>query len=217
MPCGGADDPGIDADVSGLSSPDDRDHADRCLPVLLRVRGLRRVTAPEAGRLLCVLLVRLGGVPAETGRREARLLLSEGSGEPTDWDAVESGSPRPRVILKTVKRPLLTFLLVLVLGVQGPLVAYASSVADASRVGSGVSTGTPASPAEAQSQATPDSCCPGGGPAGNCCFTSCLASAGALASPVPVRWVGRALPPIVPDAPSFTSRGDAPLIRPPIP
>ena len=41
------------------------DHAHGCLPVLLRVHELRRAAASEARRLLRVLLVRLGEVPAD--------------------------------------------------------------------------------------------------------------------------------------------------------
>ena len=40
-------------------------HADRRVPVLLRVYELRRAAASEARRLLRVLLVRLGEVPAD--------------------------------------------------------------------------------------------------------------------------------------------------------
>src|SRR5439155_591901 len=38
--------------------------------VFLRVRGLRRAPAPEGGRLLRVLLLRVGEVPAEASRRD---------------------------------------------------------------------------------------------------------------------------------------------------
>src|SRR5262249_36866274 len=43
-------------------------HADRCLPVFLYLQRLRRDTAAEAGRLLRVLFLRLGSVPADPGR-----------------------------------------------------------------------------------------------------------------------------------------------------
>src|SRR5205807_9869739 len=41
--------------------------APRCLPILLRLCRLRRAAAPERRRLLRVLLVRLGALPAEAG------------------------------------------------------------------------------------------------------------------------------------------------------
>jgi len=47
-------------------------HADGCLPVFLRVHRLRHAAAPESGRLLRVLLVRLGAVPADAGRARGR-------------------------------------------------------------------------------------------------------------------------------------------------
>src|SRR5262249_35884684 len=43
-------------------------HADRCLPVFLYLHRLRRDPAAEAGRLLRVLFLRLGSVPADPGR-----------------------------------------------------------------------------------------------------------------------------------------------------
>src|SRR5262249_34661986 len=44
------------------------DHADRCLPVFLYLHRLRRDAAAEAGRLLRVLFLRLGSVPADPDR-----------------------------------------------------------------------------------------------------------------------------------------------------
>jgi hypothetical protein len=44
------------------------DHANRCLPVFLYLHRLRRDTAAEAGRLLRVLFLWLGCVPADPGR-----------------------------------------------------------------------------------------------------------------------------------------------------
>src|SRR5207237_5208619 len=43
---------------------EDRNHADRRLPVFLRLHRVRRAVASEARRLLCVLLLRLGALPA---------------------------------------------------------------------------------------------------------------------------------------------------------
>src|SRR5262249_61845481 len=42
-------------------------HADRCLPVFLYLHRLRRDPAAEAGRLLRVLFLRLGSLPADPG------------------------------------------------------------------------------------------------------------------------------------------------------
>ena len=54
------------------------DHADRCLSVLLRMHRLRHKAEAKVGRLLRVLFLRLGAVPADSGRargRERRGLL----------------------------------------------------------------------------------------------------------------------------------------------
>ena len=60
------------ADLSALRLRPAGNHADRRLSVLLRVQSVPRDAAPEAGRLLRVLLVRFGEVP--TGPATARLL-----------------------------------------------------------------------------------------------------------------------------------------------
>src|SRR6267143_3417635 len=49
-----------------MRAPQARDDAHRLLPVLLCMPGLRYAAAPQAGRLLRVLLLRIGQVPFET-------------------------------------------------------------------------------------------------------------------------------------------------------
>src|SRR6516162_5182612 len=66
-------DPGIHDHVPGLRYDKDRDHADRGMPVFLRMHGLRRAFAPQAGRLLRVLLLRVGALSADTGGRDTDL------------------------------------------------------------------------------------------------------------------------------------------------
>jgi hypothetical protein len=44
----------------------DRNDADGCLHLLPPVHGVRNDVAAEAGRLLCLLLLRLGSLPANT-------------------------------------------------------------------------------------------------------------------------------------------------------
>ena len=61
-------DPRICNHLSALRHREIGDHADRCLPVFLYVHRLRRDAAAEAGRLLRVLFLRLGSVPADPGR-----------------------------------------------------------------------------------------------------------------------------------------------------
>ena len=54
----------IDPDLPALRPSLDRADADRRLPVLVRLQGLRREAQAIAGRLLRVLFLRLGAVPA---------------------------------------------------------------------------------------------------------------------------------------------------------
>ena len=51
--------------MSGLWSSGHRNHADRRLPVFLQLHRLRAASQTQARRLLCVLFLRVGGVPAD--------------------------------------------------------------------------------------------------------------------------------------------------------
>lgn len=44
-----------------------RDYADRCMPILLRMHALSPVAQSQAGRLLCLLLLRNSEVPSYSG------------------------------------------------------------------------------------------------------------------------------------------------------
>jgi hypothetical protein len=61
-------DPRICHHLSALRYGEIGDHADRCLPVFLYLYWLRRDAAAEARRLLRVLFLWLGSVPADPGR-----------------------------------------------------------------------------------------------------------------------------------------------------
>jgi hypothetical protein len=61
------DDPDLDPDLSALRPSLDRNHADRRLPVLLRVHGLPRLAQAAAGELLRVLLLWRRALPAGPG------------------------------------------------------------------------------------------------------------------------------------------------------
>jgi hypothetical protein len=66
------------------------------------------------------------------------------------------------------------------------------------------------------SVAPQDSCCPKGQRAMSCCLDLCLSIVGATVSPMALSWF---IPPSeIPAAKpvTFSSRGDSPLIRPPI-
>jgi hypothetical protein len=107
-----------------------------------------------------------------------------------------------------MKRELIALILILASGLQGSLAAFAAS--------SPLMSTECQTTAVAHSDASQDSCCPKGQGAMSCCLDLCLSTVGTTVSPVALAWFA---PPAVLLAikPSiFTSRGDSPLIRPPI-
>jgi hypothetical protein len=104
-----------------------------------------------------------------------------------------------------MKRQLTALILMLAMGMQGSLVAFAAV--------------QPLRQSDCQaSRAAPhNSCCPGGGShAASCCLDACLA---AVALPaLPASLVSYSRPASEPHfgTVNFFSRGDSPLIRPPI-
>jgi hypothetical protein len=107
-----------------------------------------------------------------------------------------------------MKRELIALTLILAIGLQGSLAAFAAS--------SPLMSADCQTTAVAHSDASQDSCCPKGQRAMSCCLDLCLSTVGATVSPIALAWFA---PPAVLLAikPSiFTSRGDSPLIRPPI-
>ena len=53
--------------MSALRPSIDRQHADQCLPVLLRLQGMRRCASPQSRGLLRVLLVRRRALSSDSG------------------------------------------------------------------------------------------------------------------------------------------------------
>jgi hypothetical protein len=104
-----------------------------------------------------------------------------------------------------MKRQLIALILMLAIGLQGSMAAFAAT--------SPVSTDCRTT---AHSGASQDSCCPNGQRAVSCCLDLCLSTVGATVSQVAPTWF---IPPsestVVKPA-IFSSRGDSPLIRPPI-
>src|SRR5215469_4944203 len=86
----------LDAHLSSLWRVEGRDDAYRRLPVLLRMHGLRALPASQGGRLLRVLLLWLGPLPAATGCRVLPLSRPEIDDEPGDGVCVRGdGDGRP--------------------------------------------------------------------------------------------------------------------------
>lgn len=125
--------------------------------------------------------------------------------------AARAGGLRRLVVpvkLCRMKRQLIVMILMLAIGLQGSVAAF--------------SVTSPLMPTDCQttagdhSGALQDSCCPKGQRAMNCCLDLCLSAVGAAVLPVALTWF---IPPteLLAAKPAiFSSRGDSPLIRPPI-
>jgi hypothetical protein len=98
----------------------------------------------------------------------------------------------------------------LAIGLQGSVVAFAG-------ISPPMSTDCQTSPVS-HSDASQDSCCPKGHHTMSCCIEACVGTvAGAVTTtPQVLNWLGSAtlLPQLL--STHFSSRGDSPLIRPPI-
>jgi hypothetical protein len=112
------------------------------------------------------------------------------------------------VKLCSMKRELIALVLMLAIGMQGSVAAFAATSPL-------VSTDCQSS-AVAHSDASQD-CCPKGPRAMSCCLDLCLSTVGAaVSSPPPLGWFALSGPVTAAKTSIFSSRGNAPLIRPPI-
>jgi hypothetical protein len=106
-----------------------------------------------------------------------------------------------------MKRQLIALLMILAIGLQVSLAAYAAAA--------------PAMQSDCQSSAenqnvSDDSCCPGGVHIANCCLDACMMTANVSLGSIPMIWSGHSVFDPQFEVSAFSSRGDAPLIRPPI-
>jgi hypothetical protein len=106
-----------------------------------------------------------------------------------------------------MKRRLIALIAMLVIGLQSSLVAFAASPL--------MSTDCQTA-AAAQSDASENSCCPKGQQTMSCCLVACLTAAAVAVSPASSLWYGRTASALPSSSMAFSSRGDMPLIRPPI-
>jgi tRNA splicing ligase len=105
-----------------------------------------------------------------------------------------------------MKRQLIALIVMLALGLQGSLVALAAiapQMADCQ------------TPVESQDVAH-KSCCPSGIHTASCCLDACLSAVAVTMSPASMVWNGRTVRALLFRTATFSSRGDSPLIRPPI-
>jgi hypothetical protein len=110
--------------------------------------------------------------------------------------------------LRGMKRELIALILMLAMGLQGSMAAFAATALS-----------TPAAcqtTAMAHSAASQDSCCPKGQRAMSCCLDLCLSTVGAAMSSVAITLSSAPASLQAARPPIFFSRGDSPLIRPPI-
>ena len=109
-----------------------------------------------------------------------------------------------------MKRQLIAFIVMLAIGLQGSVVAFAG-------ISPLMSTDCQTA-VVAHSDASQDSCCPKGQHTMSCCLEACVGTVAGAATTMPqaLNWLGT--PTLVPQFLSirFSSRGDSPLIRPPI-
>jgi hypothetical protein len=112
------------------------------------------------------------------------------------------------VMLCRMKRELFALILVLAIGLQGSVAAFAAT---AQLMSTDCQT-----TAMAHSGASQDSCCRQGQRAMSCCLDFCLSTVGAAVSPMALTWFISPSELLAAKRAIFSSRGDSPLIRPPI-
>jgi hypothetical protein len=114
---------------------------------------------------------------------------------------------RNRVKMERMKRQLIALLMILAIGLQVSVAAYAAAA--------------PVMQSDCQSSAeyqnvSDNSCCPSGVHIANCCLDACMMTANVSLGSIPMIWSGHSVFDPQFEVSAFSSRGDAPLIRPPI-
>jgi hypothetical protein len=106
-----------------------------------------------------------------------------------------------------MKRPLMALLLTLAIGVQGSLAAFAAVTPTMQPDGQ---------MATKNHHAASHTCCPDNGSRASCCPDACVAAVAVTPSAGLLAWQGRTAPAIHFQSTTFSSRGESPLVRPPI-
>jgi hypothetical protein len=107
-----------------------------------------------------------------------------------------------------MKRQLFALVLMLAIGLQGSVAAFAAT--------SPLMSADCQTTAVAYFDASQDSCCPKGQRAMSCCLDLCLSTMGATVSPIALTWFASPAELLAIKPAIFSSCGDSPLIRPPI-
>jgi hypothetical protein len=104
-----------------------------------------------------------------------------------------------------MKRQVIALLVLLAIGLQGSASAFASPAMQSDCATAAVS------PDNSQ-----NSCCPSGQHSTSCCLDACVVAVGITAPPTFSIWHGLTAQTLQFHLMTFSSRGDSPLIRPPI-
>src|ERR1700693_797457 len=109
-----------------------------------------------------------------------------------------------------MKCQFIAIIVMLAIGVQGSVVAFAG-------ISPLMSTDCQTAPIS-HSDASQDSCCPKGQHSMSCCLEACAGTVAGAVTVIPqvLNWLGSATLPPQFRSTHFSSRGDSPLIRPPI-
>jgi hypothetical protein len=110
--------------------------------------------------------------------------------------------------LRGVKRQFIALFLMLAIGLQGSAAAFAAT--------SLLMSTDCQTTAVVHAGAAQNSCCPKGQRAMSCCLDVCLLTVGAAVSPLAFTWSTPPSELLAAEPAIFFSRGDSPLIRPPI-
>jgi|SRR5882757_8480403 len=104
-------------------------------------------------------------------------------------------------------RQFVALILMLAIGLQGSLAAFAAGAPGQSDC---------QTTAESHAGASHTSCCPSGSHMASCCLDACPTAVAVTASSAALVWHRRATSVLQLHTTTFSSRGDSPLIRPPI-
>jgi hypothetical protein len=117
---------------------------------------------------------------------------------------------RLSVTILVMKRQFIAIIVMLAIDLQGSVVAFAG-------ISPLMSTDCQTA-ANSHSDASQDSCCPKGQHSMSCCLEACTGTVAGAVTVIPqaLDWLGSATLPPQFRSTHFSSRGDSPLIRPPI-
>jgi hypothetical protein len=107
----------------------------------------------------------------------------------------------------TMTRRVLALILMLAVGLQGSVAAFAANAPGQSDC---------QTTADSHTGASHTSCCPSGSHLANCCQDACPTAVAVTASSAALVWHRRAASILQFHTTAFSTRGDSPLIRPPI-